>query len=247
MKQEAERIQKVLAQRGIGSRREIEAYIAAGKIYVNGEVATLGCKITDRDEVTLNGKVLPKPKISLAPNKHRIILYYKPEGEICTRSDPQGRKTVFSALPRLTDQRWVAIGRLDINSAGLMLFTTDGELAHKIMHPSSNIEREYSVRVLGKVTKEIQQNMLSGITLSDGSKAKFQKIEFVGGSGANSWYNVTLTEGKYREVRQIWESQGLKVSRLIRIRFGAIKLPKELISGRFAELDYRDTKRDFEI
>lgn len=246
MKEEQERLQKVLAQRGYGSRREIEAWIAAGQIEVNGEVATLGCKVSAKDQISLNGKLL-RQKISLqGAGNERIILYYKPEGEICTRSDPQGRETVFSALPRLSGQRWVGIGRLDINSSGLMLFTTDGELAHKLMHPSANIEREYSVRVLGKVTKEIQQTLLKGVLLDpDKPKAKFKKIEFVGGTGANVWYNVTLTEGRYREVRRLWESQDVAVSRLIRIRFGDIKLPTDLVSGRFIDLDYDEIKKAF--
>lgn len=243
-KLEEQRLQKVLAQRGYGSRREIEAWITAGKILVNGKPATLGCKVTDHDAIILDGRLLPKPKIVFG-EKHRIILYYKPEGEICTRSDPQGRETVFSALPRLTGQRWVAVGRLDINSSGLILFTTDGELAHKLMHPSANIEREYAVRLLGGVTKDMQQNLLRGVRLDDGIIAKFNKIEFGGGTGANSWYNVTLTEGRYREVRRLWETQGLKVSRLIRIRFGDILLPKELVAGRFEELDYTELKQRF--
>jgi 23S rRNA pseudouridine2605 synthase len=244
MKAVPERLQKVLAQRGYGSRREIEAWISAGQILVNGLPATLGCKVTDKDIISLNGKVLGKPKISLQ-NKHSIILYYKPEGQICTRSDPQGRVTVFSKLPRLQGQRWVAVGRLDINSSGLILFTTDGELAHKLMHPSANIEREYAVRVLGKVTKDILHSLQKGVVLDDGVTAKFKRIEFVGGAGANSWYNVTLTEGRYREVRRLWESQGVQVSRLIRIRFGNIKLPKDLVAGKYVELDYNEINSQF--
>lgn len=238
----AERLQKVLAQRGVGSRREIEAWIVAGKILVNGEIAVLGCKVEPTDTIKINGELLPSAK-SVIPARQRIILYHKPIGEICTRHDPEGRSTVFDALPSLTTQRWVAVGRLDINSSGLILFTTDGALANRLMHPSNNIEREYAVRVLGSVTKEMLRNVTSGVTLDDGSNAKFSKVQFVGGSGANSWYNVILDEGRYREVRRIWESQGIKVNRLIRIRYGDIKLPKDLMPGDFLELDYNQIKR----
>ncbi len=230
----AERLQKVLAQRGMGSRRTIETWIAQGKVLVNGKPAALGAKVTAADSISIDGRVLPSELQPSSP-KHRLILYNKPVGEICTRSDPQGRATVFAALPKLVGQRWVAVGRLDINSSGLILFTTDGELANKLMHPSANLEREYAVRVLGTVSKEILCKITSGVTLDDGTKAKFTKVEFVGGSGANSWYRVTLKEGRYREVRRIWETQGTKVNRLIRIRYGEYKLPKGLSEGQYVE------------
>jgi 23S rRNA pseudouridine2605 synthase len=233
----SERLQKVLAQRGLGSRREIEGWISAGKILVNGEVAVLGTKVTDQDVISVNGRVLAS-QVSPHQVKQRLILYHKPIGEICTRNDPEGRPTVFASLPKLRGQRWVAVGRLDINSSGLILFTTDGELANKLMHPSANLEREYAVRVLGAVTKEILQNITTGVTLEDGSQASFDSVNFVGGSGVNSWYNVILKEGRYREVRRIWETQGIMVNRLMRIRYGEYILPKDLDAGRYLELDY---------
>lgn len=243
-KEVPERVQKVLAQIGLGSRREIEAWISAGKVLINGEPAILGSKITANDKIMVNGRQVSRQKIA-ADVAHRVLMYHKPVGEICTRSDPQGRITVFNSLPKLTGQRWVAVGRLDINSAGLMLFTTDGELANKLMHPKAEIEREYAVRVLGTVDKQILRNITHGVTLEDGTQAKFTNAVFVGGSGANSWYNVTLKAGRYREVRRIWESQGLQVSRLLRIRFGSLLLPKELAEGRFKELDYLQIQKMF--
>jgi len=244
-----ERLQKFLAQRGIGSRREIETWIEEGRVVVNGKRAVLGCKITSQDIVVVNGRTVSGGELKTVskakPHKNRIILYNKPIGQICTRSDPEGRPTVFENLPKLTEQRWVAVGRLDINSSGLILFTTDGELANILMHPSANIEREYAVRLLGTVTPAIQRKITSGVVLDDGTKAKFNSVSFVGGSGANTWHNVTLSEGKYREVRRIFETQELKVNRLIRIRFGDIKLPKDLPEGEYLELDYDNIQRKF--
>lgn len=239
-----ERLQKVLAQRGLGSRREIESWIEEGKILVNGKRAVLGCKVTEQDEIEVNGRLVSKAT-KIIPSKNRIILYNKPLGEICTRSDPEGRPTVFEALPPLTGQRWVAVGRLDINSSGLILFTTDGELANKLMHPSADIEREYAVRLLGAVTPAIHRNVTTGVVLDDGTRAKFTNMTFVGGSGANTWHNVTLKEGKYREVRRILETQGLQVNRLMRIRYGDIKLPKDLPEGEYQDLDYNSIKMRF--
>ena len=233
----AQRLQKVLAQLGLGSRREIEGWIEAGKVQVNGETAVLGCKVVARDIISVNGRVISQ-NTQAGPAKHRFILYHKPVGEICTRSDPEARATVFASLPKLVKQRWVAVGRLDINSSGIILFTTDGELANKLMHPSANLEREYAVRVLGTVTNAMLKNMSTGVTLDDGNKAKFTQIKFSGGSGANSWYHVVLTEGRYREVRRIWDTQGIKVNRLIRIRYGDYKLPRDLAPGQYLELDY---------
>ena len=233
-----QRLQKVLAERGIGSRREIEAMIVAGQIQVNGQRAVLGLKVLPTDHIMVNGKLVSLPS-AVATESPRVILYHKPVGEICTRSDPQGRITVFGSLPRLRDQRWISVGRLDINSSGLILFTTDGDLANKLMHPKANIEREYAVRVLGTVTTAIEDKITYGVTLDDGTIAKFTKVKFVGGSGANSWYHVTLNQGRYREVRRIWESQGLRVSRLVRIRYGTVKLPRTLPEGKFIDLDYK--------
>lgn len=233
-----QRLQKVLAQRGVGSRREIEAMIAAGQVQVNGITAVLGAKVAAHDKITVAGNV-----ISAEAAEHQLIMYHKPVGQICTRSDPEGRVTVFTKLPKLTKQRWISIGRLDINSSGLILFTTDGELANKLMHPKANIEREYAVRVLGTVTKAIVARITKGVELDDGIIGRFTHVKAAGGTGANSWYNVTLTQGRYREVRRIWESQGLKVSRLIRIRYGQFKLPRDLPEGKYLDLDYASAKQ----
>lgn len=230
----SERIQKVLAQLGLGSRREIEKWIKAGRIQINNVTAKLGDQIIPTDSVHLDGR-----KIRLTPLKKqqtRILIYNKPEGEICTRSDPEGRPTIFEKLPPLKNQRWIVIGRLDINSSGLLLFTNDGELAHQLMHPSFDIEREYAVRLLGQVTESMIKRLIQGVELEDG-KARFTHIQFTGGEGANRWYRVTLTEGRHREVRRLWESQNIKVSRLVRIRYGTIELPRSLACGRYIELE----------
>jgi len=230
----SEKIQKVLARVGLGSRRAMEEWIEAGRISVNGKVAQLGDRVEEGDELRVDGRI-----VSFTAEEEsirRVILYYKPEGEVCTRTDPQGRPTVFDALPKLQDQRWVAIGRLDINSQGLILFTTDGDLANRLMHPSSNIEREYAVRVHGQVTEETLETLKTGVMLIDG-EAHFDEIVDSGGEGSNHWYHVILREGRKREVRRMWESQGVQVSRLIRVRYGNILLPRNLKTGRFIELD----------
>ncbi len=234
-----QRLQKVLADRGLGSRREIESWIAAGLVQVNGQTAVLGTKVTPTDQISVRGKEVPAE----ATEEHQFIMYHKPEGQICTRSDPEGRKTVFDYLPKLRTQRWVSVGRLDINSSGLLLFTTDGELANALMHPKADIEREYAVRVLGTVSEAMLQKMLRGVRLDDGTMAKFVSIKAAGGSGANAWYNVTLKQGRYREVRRIWETQGIRVSRLIRIRYGVFKLPRDLKEGEYMALDYAKYKK----
>lgn len=230
----SEKIQKVLARVGLGSRRAMEDWIEAGRVSVNGKIAQLGDRVEEGDELRVDGRV-----VSFTAEEEsirRVILYYKPEGEVCTRTDPQGRPTVFDALPKLQDQRWVAIGRLDINSQGLILFTTDGDLANRLMHPSSNIEREYAVRVHGQVTEETLETLKTGVMLIDG-EAHFDEIVDSGGEGSNHWYHVILREGRKREVRRMWESQGVQVSRLIRVRYGNILLPRNLKTGRFIELD----------
>ncbi len=229
-----ERLQKVLARAGYGSRREIERLIEAGRLEVNGRVATLGESVTPADEISLDGKRLPLSVDRDAPR--RVLIYHKPEGEICTRSDPEGRQTVFERLPKLRTSRWISIGRLDINSAGLLLLTTDGELAHRLMHPSTGIEREYAVRVLGTVTDEQLTRLREGVELEDGP-ARFIDIADAGGQGANRWYHVIIAEGRHREVRRLWESQDLTVSRLIRVRYGPVSLPRGLRPGKWAELD----------
>ena len=230
----SERIQKLLATAGIGSRREVERMIEAGRITVNGVVATLGGKAHWGDAIALDGKALRLEQRS--ETLHRVLVYHKPEGELCTRADPEGRPTIFDKLPHVRAGRWIAVGRLDINTSGVILLTTDGDLANKLMHPSSEIEREYATRVLGNVDNELLSRLTHGVELEDGM-ARFNTITDAGGQGANHWYHVTLNEGRNREVRRLWESQGVKVSRLIRVRFGFINLRRGLKAGDFDELD----------
>ncbi|MFC0308432.1 23S rRNA pseudouridine(2605) synthase RluB [Gallibacterium trehalosifermentans] len=231
-----EKLQKVLARTGLGSRREIETIIAAGRVSVNGSIATLG----ERVEVKTDTKIrVDGQLVSLTPARKeicRVLMYYKPEGELCTRHDPEGRATVFERLPKISNGRWIAVGRLDINTSGLLLFTTDGELANRLMHPSKEVEREYSVRVFGEVTDKMLLQLKKGVQLEDGP-ANFKKITQQGaGEGMNQWYSVTLTEGRNREVRRLWESQGIQVSRLIRTRYGNIELMRGLPRGGWEEL-----------
>ncbi|HHW7507079.1 TPA: 23S rRNA pseudouridine(2605) synthase RluB [Mannheimia haemolytica] len=230
-----EKLQKILARAGQGSRRELEEIIAAGRVSVDGKIATLG----DRVQVSSSTKIrIDGHLVNLMPAQKeicRVLMYYKPEGELCTRSDPEGRATVFDRLPRLSGARWIAVGRLDINTSGLLLFTTDGELANRLMHPSREVEREYSVRVFGNIDDAMLQRLRKGVQLEDGP-ANFKQIKVVGGTGLNQWFDVTLTEGRNREVRRLWESQGVEVSRLIRIRYGNIKLDKGLPRGGWEEM-----------
>jgi 23S rRNA pseudouridine2605 synthase len=228
-----QRIQKVLAQAGFGSRREIESWITQGFIKINGEIAILGSQVTQDDKIQLKGKVITNPL--KRTYKTRVLLYNKPEGIICTRNDPEKRKSVFDDLPKLRQGRWVMVGRLDINTQGLLVFTNNGELANKLMHPRYENEREYAVRILGSVDNSIIKSLLTGIELDFGT-AKFNSVVYRGGEGANSWYHVTLSEGKNREVRKLWESQGVTVSRLIRVRFGVMNLPRYLRKGNYQEL-----------
>ncbi|MBL4582531.1 MAG: pseudouridine synthase [Gammaproteobacteria bacterium] len=228
-----EKLQKVLARAGFGSRREIETWIAKGRIKVNGKIAIVGDRVTDDDKIIVDGKKLaPQKKIR---EDRRVILYNKPENEVSTRNDPEGRRTVFDRLPPLKHGRWVSVGRLDLNTSGLMLFTTDGELANKLMHPSSQIEREYAVRILGDVTPEMVQEMHKGVIIED-HLCRFTDIQHYGGEGVNQWYHVVLLEGRNREVRKLWESQGVKVSRLKRVRFGPLFIPSSVVKGRYNEL-----------
>ena len=234
-----ERLQKVLARAGFGSRRQIEDWIRDGRIMVNDRSAELGVSISDRDRVKIDGRLV---SFSSDPARNiRTLIYHKPAGEITTRKDEAGRPTVFDSLPRIRNGRWVTVGRLDFNTSGLLLATTDGELAHRLMHPSYEIEREYAVRVLGKVDEAVIQRLLEGVMLDDGMAA-FASILDAGGQGANHWYHVIVREGRNREVRRLWESQGMKVSRLIRIRFGPVGLPRELRAGRFKDLDRAQTE-----
>ncbi|WP_176672194.1 23S rRNA pseudouridine(2605) synthase RluB [Mannheimia varigena] len=230
-----EKLQKILARAGQGSRRELEEIIAAGRVSVDGKIATLGdrVQVSSSTKIRIDGHLINL--ISTQKEICRVLMYYKPEGELCTRSDPEGRATVFDRLPRLTGSRWIAVGRLDINTSGLLLFTTDGELANRLMHPSREVEREYSVRVFGNIDDAMLQRLRKGVQLEDGP-ANFKQIKVVGGTGLNQWFDVTLTEGRNREVRRLWESQGVEVSRLIRIRYGNIKLDKGLPRGGWEEM-----------
>lgn len=235
-----ERLHKVLAQAGIGSRREMEEWIAAGRVNVNGETAQIGQLVTPNDRVKVNGKLVNLRFVSSrAP---RVLMYHKPEGEIVSREDPDGRASVFDALPRMRTGRWIAVGRLDFNTSGLLLFTTSGELANKLMHPSSQLIREYAVRVLGDLPVEAQKQLLSGVELEDGP-ASFASLEDAGGEGANHWYRVSLFEGRNREVRRMFEAVGCTVSRLIRVRYGPFTLPPLLKRGKTRELDEQEVKR----
>ena len=235
----AERLQKVLARAGYGSRREIERWIEEGRIQVNNKPAELGATFTPGDRIKLDGKPVPAQRIESV--KSRVLVYNKPTGEVTTRKDPEGRKTVFDRLPRIKSGRWIAVGRLDINTSGLLLFTTDGELANKLMHPSQEIERVYAVRVLGEVTNKVLKDLRKGVMLDDGP-AKFNEIKDAGGEGANHWYHVTIKEGRNREVRRLWESQDVQVSRLIRLRYGNIEMPRWLRIGRWEELEHHQVE-----
>ncbi|MFA7605738.1 MAG: pseudouridine synthase [Rhodocyclaceae bacterium] len=229
---EPERLQKVLAQMGIGSRREIEEWVIAGRISVNGLPAALGQKIGPGDRVKYNGKLLP---LKFTQRTARVLVYHKPEGEIVSRDDPEGRPSVFDRLPLLRKGRWIAVGRLDFNTSGLLLFTNDGDLANKLMHPRYEQEREYAVRLLGALTDEQIESLKSGIELEDGP-ARFSTLTDQGGEGANHWYKVTLSEGRNREVRRMFEAVGLTVSRLMRVRYGSVQLPSRLKRGMWLEM-----------
>ena len=236
----SEKLQKVLARAGFGSRREIENWIIRGRIRVNGKVAVIGDRVDDKDKILVDGKKLASQ--NKAKRERRVILYNKPENEICTRKDPEGRPTVFDKLPPLKHGRWVSVGRLDINTSGLLLFTTDGELANQLAHPSSMIEREYAVRVMGEVTPAMIQNMHEGVIIDD-DLCRFTDIQFYAGEGINQWYHVVLFGGKNREVRRLWESQGLKVSRLKRVRFGSNFIPSSVKRGQFIELSKNEIEK----
>ncbi|GAB4466290.1 MAG: hypothetical protein OHK0044_05980 [Burkholderiaceae bacterium] len=229
---QSDKLHKVLADAGIGSRRDMEELIIAGRVSVNGQPAHIGQRVLPTDQVRVNGKPLVRRQPGKAP---RVLLYHKPAGEIVSQDDPEGRPTVFDRLPKVSGGRWVAVGRLDFNTEGLLLFTTSGDLANRLMHPRYEVEREYAVRVLGELTEEQRQRLLTGVQLDDGVAA-FSKLEDAGGQGANRWYRVVIAEGRNREVRRMFEAVGLEVSRLIRIRYGAIRLPRSLARGRYQEL-----------
>ena len=228
-----EKLQKVLARLGMASRRDVEKWIGEGRVKVNGAVASLGQRVDSHDAIAVDGRLLKREEAS---ESVRRVLIYKPDGEICTRNDPEGRPTVFDRLPRPKEGRWINIGRLDINTTGLLLFTTDGELANRLMHPSYEMDREYAVRVRGEVDDEMIERLKTGVMLEDGP-ARFTDIqEAPGGEGLNHWYHCVVMEGRNREVRRLWESQGLVVSRLKRVRFGPVFMTSDLPMGRWREM-----------
>ncbi len=228
-----QRLHKVLAQSGLGSRREMETLIAAGEVRINGTVATVGAQVEPGDRVTVRQRPV---RLKFDEMQVRILLYHKPEGEIVSRDDPEGRALVFDALPRLKGEKWVSVGRLDFNTSGLLIFTTSGTLAYRLTHPKFEIEREYAVRVVGELTEEQMRQSCKEILLEDGP-ARFEVIRDNGGEGTNHWYQVVLKEGRNREVRRLFEALNLMVGRLIRVRFGLIALPPRLKRGQFHELD----------
>lgn len=230
---DAPKLHKVLAEAGLGSRRDMEELIIAGRVSVNGEPAHIGQRILAADQVRINGKLLQR-KVSTRPP--RVLVYHKPAGEIVSHSDPDGRASVFDRLPVMKSGKWLAIGRLDFNTEGLLLFTTSGDLANRLMHPRYGIEREYAVRTLGTLEEGMRQKLLAGVELEDGV-AQFSKVSDGGGEGVNKWYRVTIGEGRNREVRRMFEATGLTVSRLIRTRYGSMFLPRNLKRGRWEELD----------
>ena len=241
-----ERLHKLLAQSGIGSRREMEELIVEGRVNVNGETAQVGQSASPGDRIKVNGKLV---HLKFSNRLPRVIIYHKPEGEIVSRDDPEHRPTVFTSLPRMSGGRWVAVGRLDFNTSGLLLFTTSGDLANRLMHPRYNLVREYAVRVLGELPEGAKEQLLAGVELDDGV-AQFATFEEAGGEGANRWYRVSLFEGRNREVRRMFESVGVVVSRLMRVRYGPFVLPSNLKRGHVLELGEADVKKlmtDFDM
>jgi 23S rRNA pseudouridine2605 synthase len=227
-----QKLHKVLAQSGLGSRRDMEEWIRAGRVTVNGTVAGIGTRVGPHDHVQVGRRVIRMNTVQLP----RVLLYHKPEGEITSRDDPQGRPSVFDRLPPLHGAKWISIGRLDYNSGGLLIFTTSGELANRMMHPRFEIEREYAVRIVGELSVEQIDRLQKGIALADGS-ARFERVGSQGGEGTNRWYRVVCKEGRNRIVRRMFEALGLTVSRLMRVRFGAIELPPRLKRGQSRELE----------
>jgi len=240
----AERIQKILARGGVGSRREIERWIAEGKLKLNGKTVQLGDRLQAGDTLQLNERRIDWEKF--AEQATRVLIYHKPTGEVVTRRDPQGRPLIFSKLPELATARWIAVGRLDINTSGLLLVTNNGELANCLMHPSTQVEREYAVRILGAVPDAMLETLKQGVELDDGP-AKFEHIFYTGGEGANRWYNVIVSEGRNRLVRRLWESQQVVVSRLMRVRYGPVVLPERLRTGAVYELNQKELALLFEF
>jgi 23S rRNA pseudouridine2605 synthase len=232
-----DRIQKIMAGAGLGSRRQAERWIEEGRVKLNGKRAKLGQSATGRDLIQFDGKTVTIAET--LPSDARVLLYHKPEGEICTRAAGEKRPTVFDNLPSLISGRWVSVGRLDLNTSGVLLFTNSGVLANRLMHPSSEIEREYAVRVRGPVKKGAIEVLLKGVAI-DGKSAAFDRVEEIQGSeGCNQWFRVVIREGRYREVRKLWEMVGYIVNRLKRIRYGDIKLPRTLRAGKFTSMPPR--------
>ena len=238
------RLQKALADAGLGSRRKIEGWIREGRVRVNGKLAKLGDRITSADHVRVDGKEVKRRRAR--KTGLRVIAYNKPVGELVTRQDPEGRPNVFSRLPRLAIGRWIAVGRLDFNTSGLLLFTNDGELANRLMHPSLGLEREYAVRILGEVPQKALVQLTHGIELEDGP-ARFEEIVESGGEGANRWFHVLLREGRNREVRRLWEAAGCRVSRLKRVRFGNVVLGSRVLAGRWYDLSDEELEELLEL
>ena len=235
----SQKLQKVLAQAGLGSRRAMELWIDAGRVAVNGKVATIGARVTSVDRIQVDGRDI---RIESTAQPARVLLYHKPEGEIVTRDDPQGRETVFTKLPRLRGARWLSIGRLDVSTSGLLIFTTSGELANSMMHPRFSVEREYAARIFGTLSAEQATQLRAGVLLPDG-EAHVESLEDEGGEGANHWYRIVVSEGRNRLVRRLFEAVGFTVSRLMRVRFGVIQLPSRLKRGQFSELEADAVRR----
>ncbi len=235
----SQKLQKVLAQAGLGSRRAMEELIEAGKVKVNGEAATIGQRVTSEDLIQFGRRRIQFKVTTRLP---RVILYHKPEGEIVTRDDPKGRVSVFEKLPTIRSAKWLAVGRLDFNTCGLLIFTTSGELANRLMHPRFEVEREYAVRIFGELSKDVMRQLRKGVRLSDGL-ARFDELEAKGGEGRNHWYRIVLREGRNRVVRRMFESLGLRVSRLMRIRFGIVSLPPNLKRGTWIEIKEAEIRK----
>lgn len=231
-----EKLQKVLARAGMGSRREMERWIEQGRVKVNEQIATIGDRVSNNDNIKVDDKFINQQRTQV---QQRVIAYHKPVGEVCSRDDPEGRTTIFSNLPKLRSGRWISVGRLDLNTSGLLLLTTDGELANKLMHPSSEIEREYAVRILGEVSPDIIKQLKTNVPLDDGD-AHFTDVKIAGGQGANHWYHVILKEGRNREVRRLWEYFGFAVSRLMRIRYGDITLERRVRPSKSEDLTNKE-------
>jgi 23S rRNA pseudouridine2605 synthase len=241
---DGERIQKVLARGGLASRREIERWITEGRLKINGVLVKQGAHLKLGDYLQLNDRVVNWEKFERQPT--RVLIYHKPTGEIVSRNDPQGRPTIFANLPKLDTSRWISVGRLDVNTSGLLLVTNNGELANKLMHPSTEVEREYAVRILGEVPDDKIELLKQGVQLEDGL-AKFDQIYFMGGEGANKWYHVVVSEGRNRLVRRLWEAQNVVVSRLMRVRYGPVVLSDGLRTGKCYELDKKELDLLFEF